>query len=190
MAIAMADSSGWEEFILIDQADAAASEKAAIQKLTALIRERDPDVIEGHNLFKFDLPYLVTRAKLRKVKLAWGRDGSIPLRAHRGSKSQTTIAYPKCEVAGRHVVDTYLLAQFYDVGTRELEGFGLKDVARHFGVEGGGPSSNLKSTIHNPNRERICPAAASRRPTSIIRGRSRPTRWTTCAEKRARFPIC
>ncbi len=151
MAIAMADSSGWEEFILVDRADAAASEKAAIERLTALIRERDPDVIEGHNLFKFDLPYLVTRAKLRKVKLAWGRDGSIPnTRASRVQIAERTIAYPKCEVAGRHVVDTYLLAQFYDVGTRELEGFGLKDVARHFGVEGGGVSVNPKSKIPNP----------------------------------------
>jgi DNA polymerase, archaea type len=147
MAIAVADSSGWEEFILIDRANAAASEKAALERLTTLICDRDPDVIEGHNLFKFDLPYLITRARLRKVKLAWGRDGSIPLtRASRVQIAERTIAYPKCEVAGRHVVDTYLLAQFYDVGTRELEGFGLKDVAKHFGVEGGGGSSNPQTS--------------------------------------------
>src|SRR5262249_5446246 len=53
-------------------------------------------------------------------------------------------AYPKCDVFGRHVVDTFLLAQFYDVGTRELEGFGLKEVAKHFGVEGGDANSNSK----------------------------------------------
>ena len=142
MAIAVGDSSGWEELILVDRADVAASETAALKRLTALIRERDPDVIEGHNLFKFDLPYLLTRAKLRKVKLEWGRDGSIPFtRASRVQIAERTIAYPKCEVSGRHVVDTYLLAQFYDVGTRELEGFGLKDVARHFGIEGGGGES-------------------------------------------------
>ena len=139
MAIAVGDSTGWEELILVDRADVAASEATALKRLTALIHERDPDVIEGHNLFKFDLPYLMTRAKLRKVKLGWGRDGSIPLsRASRVQIAERTIAYPKCEVSGRHVVDTYLLAQFYDVGTRELEGFGLKDVARHFGIEGGG----------------------------------------------------
>ena len=155
MAIAVGDSTGWEELILVDRADAAASEKAAIERLTSLIRERDPDVIEGHNLFKFDLPYLVTRAKLRKVKLAWGRDRSIPFtRASRVQIAERTIAYPKCEIFGRHVVDTYLLAQFYDVGTRELEGFGLKDVAKHFGIEGGGPSANPKSKIQNPKSDR------------------------------------
>ena len=99
MAIAVADSSGWEELILIDRANVASSEKAALEKLTSLIRERDPDVIEGHNLFKFDLPYLITRARLRKVKLAWGRDSSIPsTRASRVQIAERTIAYPKCEV--------------------------------------------------------------------------------------------
>ena len=145
MAIAMSDATGWEEFVLIDRKDVAASEQAALERVTALIQERNPDVIEGHNLFKFDLPYLITRARLRKVKLAWGRDGSIPTtRASRIQIAERTIAYPKCEVFGRHVVDTFLLAQLYDVGTRELEGFGLKEVARHFGVEGGESISRSK----------------------------------------------
>ena len=151
MAIAVGDSTGWEELILVDRANVAASETTAIKRLTDLIRERDPDIIEGHNLFKFDLPYLITRAKLRKVKLAWGRDESIPFtRASRVQIAERTIAYPKCEISGRHVVDTYLLSQFYDVGTRELEGFGLKDVAKHFGIEGGGPSANPPSEIRRP----------------------------------------
>ena len=39
-------------------------------------RERDPDVIEGHNIFRFDLEYLEARARRHGVRLAWGRDGS------------------------------------------------------------------------------------------------------------------
>ncbi len=143
MAIALSDATGWEELILIGAEDPLVDEKAALERLNAIILARDPDIIEGHNLFKFDLPYLLARAKRHRVKLAWGRDGSIPLtRASRVQIAERTIAYPKCEIAGRHVVDTYLLAQFYDVGTRELEGFGLKDVARHFGLEGGTGNAN------------------------------------------------
>jgi DNA polymerase I len=154
MAIAISDSTGWEEIILVDRANVAASEKGALEKLTSLIRERDPDVIEGHNLFKFDLPYLLTRAKLRKVRLGWGRDQSAPnTRASRVQIAERTIAYPKCEIFGRHVVDTYLLAQFYDVGTRELEGFGLKDVAKHFGVEAGGRES-ANAEVRTPKSAR------------------------------------
>ncbi len=138
MAIAVSDQSGWEELILVDAADVAKSEKAALERLTALIKERDPDVFEGHNIFKFDLPYLAARAKRHKVKLVWGRDGTpLTSRPSRVQIAEKTINYPKFECRGRHIIDTFLLLQLYDIGTRELESFGLKDAARHFGLVGG-----------------------------------------------------
>lgn len=130
-AIAVCDSTGWEAVHLVE----AEGEKAALEWLTATIRERDPDVIEGHNNFKFDLPYLSARAKKLKVKLAWGRDGSLlKSRASRLQIAEKMIQYPKFTARGRHFVDTWLLAQYYDIGSRELESFGLKNIARHFGV--------------------------------------------------------
>src|SRR6266545_7362501 len=66
MSIALSDNTGWEEMIIVDPANVEESEHAALKRLTALIKERDPDVIEGHNLFRFDLPYLVSRAKKAK----------------------------------------------------------------------------------------------------------------------------
>lgn len=126
--IALADSTGWETTL-------AGDEKKMLQQLVEIIRERDPDVIEGHNLFKFDLPYIEARAKRHKVKLALGRDGSaLSSYPSRVQIAERTINYPKFEIYGRHIVDTYLLVQFYDVSTRELESFGLKDVAQHFGL--------------------------------------------------------
>src|SRR6202035_994281 len=78
ISIAVADNSGWEELIVIDADNLEESEHAAIKRLTALIKERDPDVIEGHDLFRVDLPYLVARAKKAKTKLDWGRsDGFL-----------------------------------------------------------------------------------------------------------------
>ncbi len=139
MAIAVSDHTGWEEIIMVDAADAPKSEKAALERLNALIAEKDPDVFEGHNIFKFDLPYLAARAKRHKVKLAWGRDGTLlTSRPSRVQIAEKTIHYPKFEVRGRHIIDTFLLLQLYDIGTRELESFGLKDAARHFGIVGGG----------------------------------------------------
>ncbi|HSH39228.1 MAG TPA: 3'-5' exonuclease, partial [Chthoniobacterales bacterium] len=61
MSIALSDNTGWEELIVVDVANVEGSERAALKRLTSIIKERDPDVIEGHNLFKFDLPYLVAR---------------------------------------------------------------------------------------------------------------------------------
>ena len=133
-SIAVADNTGWEELILVDPADADASEHAAIKRLTAIIKERDPDVIEGHDLFRFDLPYLVARARKAKTKLDWGRSGGfLRSRPSRLQIAEKTIDYPKFAVDGRHFVDTFLLAHFYDVGMRSLNGFERIDVAQHFG---------------------------------------------------------
>ncbi len=62
-SIALSDNSGGEELIVVDPDKPDESEHVAIKRLTSLIKERDPDVIEGHDLFRFDLPYLVARAR-------------------------------------------------------------------------------------------------------------------------------
>ncbi|MFL6583139.1 MAG: DNA polymerase domain-containing protein, partial [Chthoniobacterales bacterium] len=133
-SIALSDNSGWEELIVVDPENSEESERDAIKRLTALIKQRDPDVIEGHDLFRFDLPYLVARARKAKTKLDWGRSGGfLRSRPSRLQIAEKTIDYPKFAVDGRHFVDTFLLAQFYDVGMRTLSGFERIDVAQHFG---------------------------------------------------------
>ncbi len=135
LAIALSDSSGWEEILVVEDPADETEEKAVLEKFVALVRERDPDVIEGHNIFRFDLPYLEARARQCGVKLELGRDGSV-VRAHpsRLQIAERLIQYRKFEIHGRHVVDTLFLVQFHDVGARELQSFGLKAAARHFGV--------------------------------------------------------
>src|SRR5438034_4680146 len=133
ISIALSDNTGWEELLVVDPKNVAESEHDAIKRLTARIKERDPDVIEGHNLFRSDLPYLVVRAKKLKTKLDWGRSGGfLRSRPSRLQIAEKTIDYPKFTIDGRHFADTFLLAQFYDVGMRSLAGFERADVARHF----------------------------------------------------------
>jgi len=135
MSIALSDNTGWEELIVVDPDNSEESERAAIKRLTALIKERDPDVIEGHNLFRSDLPLLVARARKAKTKLDWGRSGGfLRSRPSRLQIAEKTIDYPKFAADGRHFVDTFLLAHFYDVGMRSLSGFDRIDVAQHFGL--------------------------------------------------------
>jgi DNA polymerase elongation subunit (family B) len=143
-SIAVADNTGWEELIEIDPRAIDESEHAAIKRLTTLIKERDPDVIEGHNLFKFDLAFLVARARKAKTKLDWGRSGGfLRSRPSRLQIAEKTIDYPKFAIEGRHFVDTFLLAQFYDVGMRSLTGFERSDVAQHFGLTNAAEISQL-----------------------------------------------
>ncbi|MFQ5897086.1 MAG: DNA polymerase domain-containing protein [Candidatus Methylomirabilia bacterium] len=131
IVIALADSTGWEEAI----SGRGLSEFEMLERCSRLIRERDPDIIEGHNIFRFDLEYLEARARRYGSELRWGRDGSA-LRGHasRMQVAERLISYRRYHAWGRHIVDTWILVQHYDVATRELESYGLKDVARHFGV--------------------------------------------------------
>jgi len=133
MSIALSDNTGWEELVVVDPNNLDESERAALKRMTNLIKERDPDVIEGHDLFRVHLPPLVGRAKKLKTKLDWGRSGGfLRSRPSRLQIAEKTIDYPKFTIDGRHFVDTFLLAQFYDVGMRSLAGFERTDVARHF----------------------------------------------------------
>ncbi len=129
--ISLSDNQGWEMVLHQDPM----SEKELLEKCVEVVKERDPDVIEGHNLFRFDLPYIETRAKRHKMKLQLGRSGKgMKSRNSRFTAAERTINYTRYDIYGRHVVDTYHLVQLYDVSHRDLEGYGLKDVARHFGV--------------------------------------------------------
>jgi DNA polymerase, archaea type len=133
MSIALSDNNRWEELIFVDPNNLEESERNALKRLTTIIKERDPDVIEGHDLFRVHLPLLVARSKKLKTKLDWGRSGGfLRSRPSRLQIAEKTIDYPKFTVGGRHFVDTFLLAQFYDVGMRSLAGFERSDVARHF----------------------------------------------------------
>ncbi len=130
-AIALADSTGWERIISGKEHDEAEMLREMVQEIQA----RDPDIIEGHNLFRFDLEYIEARAGRRGVKLALGRDGSL-LKGHpsRMQVAERAITYRRYDVFGRHLVDTWILAQHYDIAARDLEGYGLKEIARHFDI--------------------------------------------------------
>jgi DNA polymerase elongation subunit (family B) len=132
-AIALSDSTGWERLISGKEY----GEAEMLYEMAREIQNRDPDVIEGHNLFRFDLEYIEARARRFGVPLNLGRDGS-PLsgRPSRMQIAERTITYRKYEIFGRHIIDTWILAQHYDVAARELEGYGLKEIARHFGIAG------------------------------------------------------
>lgn len=129
--IGMSDNTGWECALSLKDH----TEKEMLEAFVRILRERDPDIIEGHNLFRFDLPYIDARAKRWKVKLSLGRDGSIPAKRNsRFNIAERTVNYTRYDIFGRHIADTCHLAFFYDAIKRDLDGYGLKTIAKHFGV--------------------------------------------------------
>jgi DNA polymerase, archaea type len=127
-ALQLCDNRGWQE-------ELTGTEAQIFKKFVETIQNRDPDVIEGHNVFRGALGQLTARARVARVPLKLGRDAStLRSRQSRVQIAERTIQYPKYEVYGRHIVDTFLLSVYYDVSSRELEGFELDEVASHFGV--------------------------------------------------------
>ncbi len=126
---------GGRNRILVLDATTDEAEKRLLESLNTTLAEEDPDVIEGHNIFKFDLDYLRQRAKRLKVPCAWGRFGQkAAFRNSRLKIAERMVDFPRCDLPGRTVVDTYLLVQQYDITTRELTSYGLKAVAAYFGI--------------------------------------------------------
>ena len=65
IAISLTDSTGFERLLKGTEMD----ERAMLEEMVRIIQERDPDVVEGHNLFRFDLEYLEARARRHRVTL-------------------------------------------------------------------------------------------------------------------------
>ena len=112
-----------------------AAERKLLEELNAVLAAEDPDTIEGHNLFKFDLDYLRQRCRRYQVPCAWGRFGQkATFRNSRLKVAERWIDFPRCDLPGRAVIDTYLLVLLHDLTARELTAYGLKEVAVYFGI--------------------------------------------------------
>src|SRR3989440_5656270 len=112
-------------------------EARLITDLCALIRQSDPDVIDNHNLFGFDLPFLEQRAAAHGISLHLGREGGPSLLERReetlaiGPEARRRVRY---SVAGRELIDTLDAVRRQDFVVRDMPSHTLKAVARYFGI--------------------------------------------------------
>lgn len=121
------------EHVLVQQE----GEAALLEELNEVFSSLDPDVIEGHNIYSFDLPYIVERARRNGVRLSFGRDGSAPQvwsNQQRFRVGPVSLPYTAVQIHGRHVVDTLHQIQRHDV-QGVLSGYGLKSVIKELGIE-------------------------------------------------------
>ena len=129
--IALSDNRGWTK--LLHQRPGI-SETLILQELVQVIRENDPDVIEGHNCFAFDWDYIRKRCDRHGVELAIGRDGSTPRVFDSSMRfAERTVDFPAMDIAGRHIIDTYFQVMSFDVFKRDLPDYSLKTAAKYFG---------------------------------------------------------
>ncbi|MEM1056142.1 MAG: DNA polymerase domain-containing protein [Bacteroidota bacterium] len=128
--VALSDNRGWSRVVGGPMMD----EQSVLEETLDLVRERDPDVIEGHNIFGFDLPYLAARCRRHGVPVRLGRDGSIPRSFPSAMRfAERSLEYEAVEIAGRHIVDTLFQVMSFDVFKRDLPAYTLKAAAKYFG---------------------------------------------------------
>jgi hypothetical protein len=128
--VSMRDSSGWHESL----DTGSLSEARLLERFVELIQARDPDVLENHNIFAFDLPFLVKRAARLGVRLGLGRDGSEPwLETDIFDTGERPEPFLRWRVAGREVVDTQHAVRRFSAAALDMRRHGLKDAARYFG---------------------------------------------------------
>ncbi len=127
--IAISDNRGFETVL-------EGTERDMLTRMVEILRELDPDVIEGHNIIGFDLPYIAKRAAMCGVRVGIGRDGSEMTVGYEqntsiGAISRSLTPY---HVHGRHIIDTLIGVQRYDISRGVLSSYGLKECARVFGI--------------------------------------------------------
>lgn len=114
------------------------SEADMIQSWCQWVRQVDPSIICGHNIYGYDIPYLNYCAKQSGINLNLGRDKS-EIQFDRWDSgfrkdSSQDIEFRNCHIYGREIVDTMFLAYKYDIG-RQFESYGLKPIIKHLGLE-------------------------------------------------------
>ena len=129
--VALTDNRGWSEVLHLRDG---IGEEQLLKELVHTLTERDPDVIEGHNAFAFDVDYILDRCERHGVEFAVGRDGSVPRQYDSSMRfAERTVDYPAIDIAGRHVIDTYFQVMSFDVFKRDMPDYSLKTAAKYFG---------------------------------------------------------
>jgi DNA polymerase delta subunit 1 len=117
-----------------DDVEVFQTEKALLTRFGRYIRELDPDVMTGWNVFGFDLEYMQMRAVLNNVPtdaLVWGRVNERPVEIVTKNLSSSALGNNMLKMvpmAGRYVFDL-----FQDVKREhKLESYSLNNVSKHF----------------------------------------------------------
>jgi hypothetical protein len=129
--ISMRDSTGWRDCL----DTTSMSEAQLLERFVRNVQERDPDTLENHNIFGFDLPFLVKRAGRLGVHLGLGRDGSEPwLETDVFDSGERPEPFLRWRIVGREVIDTQHAVRHFGVNAPDMRRHGLKEAARYFGL--------------------------------------------------------
>ncbi len=124
------------------------SEKNILEEFISFLQTKDPDIIEGHKLHNFTIPYFIKRCELNGCDFNVGRDQSQPkIIEPNYLQVDSPIDIATYTIAGRQLIDTHLLLQSYDLTHKTLSSFNLINASNYLGYE----SPDIKPEKEIPN---------------------------------------
>ena len=130
-----------------------------IDDWAAWVRDMDPSIVCGHNIYAYDLPYLnYCHGKYTDDPIILGRcDKPIYFNRYESKyrvDGSRDLHYNKCQVYGRELVDTMFLAYKYDAVEKKYESYGLKKIIAQEGLEKAGrtfyDANEIRHNYTNP----------------------------------------
>ena len=127
--VSIGDNRGLSEVLI-------GEEPEMLRHLLHLVESRDPDVIEGHNFYSFDLPYLLARCAAHGISPTFGRrNAPAVMGAPRNCAIGTNARqFTPIYLYGRHILDTLLQVQRFDWSRGQVSSYGLKECAQTYGI--------------------------------------------------------
>lgn len=114
------------------------SDREMLDAWCSWVRDCDPSLVVGHNIYGYDLPYLAHCASRSGTELRLGRDGSKIYFPYKPSKYRRDgsqfYEYINAKIFGREIVDTFFLSMKYDF-SRKYESYALKQIIKQEGLE-------------------------------------------------------
>jgi DNA polymerase elongation subunit (family B) len=109
------------------------NQESMIADVNFYISDRNPDIVLGHNILSYDLPYLDKNS----TGIEWGKNGSRILFDDKASRirkdGSQQYEFFNASIHGREIVDTFFLSIKYDI-SRDFPSYGLKAIEKHLGL--------------------------------------------------------
>lgn len=100
-------------------------EKATLKELIEFLRVHKPDLLIGHNLFGFDLPFIIERCKRKGITQPL-RQGRKTQRITSASMNGKPIEFTSVYWTGVNIIDTMQQIAVWDKQASRLVSYGLK----------------------------------------------------------------
>ncbi len=108
-------------------------EKDILVETIGVLRLTKADILIGHNLHNFDIPYLARRCEINAIKHPFKKSNRVT-RVTASSFHGKPLEITQWNIRGLDIIDTFVQACIYDKSAAVLPNYRLKDVARAIGV--------------------------------------------------------